>query len=179
MVVYDNDTQSSWGARAIYDADDEDWNIFVSQMKFGCGLDSWKSNSEVVRARFDRNLQTFVFVEQVRGTFAHNPHITRTPDGHFVLFFIGGWNMEEIAKHCDGDGDGDGSRDLDPHRISTDSHIAWPNDGCGLESDGKNGGCGIAMAVSTSLNGPWEFSRLDIADQSRSSMLDCAHTNPR
>ena len=41
-----------------------------------------------------------------------------------------------------------------------------------------NGGCGIAMATSESLTGPWRVQPLHIVDQFNSDEVYCAHTNP-
>jgi len=41
-----------------------------------------------------------------------------------------------------------------------------------------NDGCGIAVAYSKSIQGPWAISRVRIVDQFQSDDLYCAHTNP-
>lgn len=41
-----------------------------------------------------------------------------------------------------------------------------------------NGGCGIAMASSATLDGPWTVQPLKISDQWRSNEVYCTHTNP-
>eukprot|EP00750_Incisomonas_marina_P027046 INCI6097.2.p1 GENE.INCI6097.2~~INCI6097.2.p1 ORF type:complete len:463 (+),score=53.84 INCI6097.2:337-1725(+) len=54
------------------------------------------------------------------------------------------------------------------------------NDTCGPDdsSYSGNGGCGIAMATSESLTGPWRVQPLHIVDQFNSDEVYCAHTNP-
>ena len=52
-------------------------------------------------------------------------------------------------------------------------------DCCGPASDHNgNTGCGIAVASSKSLDGPWTVQPLKIADQFNSDEVYCAHTNP-
>lgn len=50
------------------------------------------------------------------------------------------------------------------------------NDTCGI--DPLNAGCGIAIASSSSVFGPWKAQSLIIEDQWLSEHLYCAHTNP-
>jgi len=48
---------------------------------------------------------------------------------------------------------------------------------CG-NGPGYNNGCGISMATSASVTGPWKIQPLRIVDQWMSDLLDCTHTNP-
>lgn len=43
---------------------------------------------------------------------------------------------------------------------------------------GFNNGCGISMATSKSVFGPWDVKPLHIVDQWTSELMDCTHTNP-
>lgn len=51
-------------------------------------------------------------------------------------------------------------------------------DCCGPAADGLNAGCGISMATSKSLSGPWDIQPLKILNQWESDDVYCAHTNP-
>eukprot|EP00051_Salpingoeca_urceolata_P005531 m.74125 g.74125 ORF g.74125 m.74125 type:complete len:509 (+) comp14408_c0_seq3:1229-2755(+) len=51
-------------------------------------------------------------------------------------------------------------------------------DTCGPASKQLNSGCGIAMATSSSVYGPWKTQPLNITNQFDSDLLYCAHTNP-
>jgi hypothetical protein len=51
----------------------------------------------------------------------------------------------------------------------------WPGptgDGC---AEDANGGCGMALAHSKSLMGPWTVVPMNITNQDQSGLLDCAH----
>eukprot|EP01044_Picomonas_judraskeda_P015440 COSAG03_NODE_2588_length_2615_cov_7.356518_3_plen_412_part_00 len=59
------------------------------------------------------------------------------------------------------------------------SKIPGPQeDCCGPASEGLNAGCGIAVATSKSLSGPWDVQPLKITNQWESDDVYCAHTNP-
>lgn len=51
-------------------------------------------------------------------------------------------------------------------------------DGCGPCAQGLNCGCGISVATSKSLSGPWHARPLPIIDQWLSDEVYCTHTNP-
>ena len=51
-------------------------------------------------------------------------------------------------------------------------------DCCGEAAHTNNAGCGIAMASSKSLSGPWKVQALNIQNQWESDDVYCTHTNP-
>ena len=51
-------------------------------------------------------------------------------------------------------------------------------DCCGEAAHTNNAGCGIAMASSKSLSGPWKVQALNIENQWESDDVYCTHTNP-
>jgi hypothetical protein len=63
---------------------------FVAEMKGNCTLTSWIPNSQVVHAVADTPDGPFAFKEVLFDTFHHNPRLTRTADGEYLLFMIGG-----------------------------------------------------------------------------------------
>ena len=55
---------------------------------------------------------------------------------------------------------------------------AGHNDCCGQGTHGNNMGCGISVATSQSLAGPWKQQALNIVNQWESDDVYCTHTNP-
>lgn len=49
-------------------------------------------------------------------------------------------------------------------------------DGCGPPP--LNTGCGISLGTAPDPEGPWTYAAINVTNQSESSLLDCAHTNP-
>ena len=81
---------SSWGGVAVADPfDAATFHFFYSRFVGGCGLLCWVNASECVHAVGPSAAGPFTDVDVVFGVFCHNVHVRRTPDGTFVMFFIG------------------------------------------------------------------------------------------
>lgn len=81
---------SSWGGAVLLDAaaSPPTYHMWASEMKAGCGIDAWRSNSRIVHAtstdgvRFERQ-------EVVFEAFAHEPTVMRAPTGEWVMWYTG------------------------------------------------------------------------------------------
>ena len=157
-----------------------------------CGLNSWKSNSVVAMSKSAAVEGPYTFEATLLPAFAHNPTVRRAGDGTFLIYFIGGWNT--TGQHCKGDGIESIQPDslVQPTVADTCNGMQWPKscgpnmpgpskDCCGPESASYkgNGGCGITIASSKSLSGPWTLAPMIITDQFTSDEVYCTHTNPR
>lgn len=76
---YHNATFASWGGMSIRDGSGA-WHIFAAEMLNHCSLDSWKTNSIVMRGVSSGGPGgPFTFAEAVSVPFSHNPKIFRNP----------------------------------------------------------------------------------------------------
>jgi hypothetical protein len=83
-----DDHASFWDGSSIQ-GDDGRFYLFASRFANGCGLSTWATNSECVRASAASPLGPFQVDEVVVPAFCHNPSVRRLPDGSYVLFSIG------------------------------------------------------------------------------------------
>ncbi len=187
---YYNKTESSWGGFPVK-TEDGGYALVHAQMANGCGLSTWKTNSIVALSKSTSGKVEgpYTFDRELIPPFAHNPTIRRAADGTFVIYFIGSWRTN--ASQCDGKTSTPRSPLVEPAEGDDCNGMNWPKscgsdmpgpmgDCCGPENaDYKgNSGCGISMASSKSLSGPWDIKPLKIVDQFDSDEVYCAHTNP-
>ena len=202
---YRNGTQASWGGYPLRDDATGTWHLFHAQMLHGCPLGSWTTNSVVARSTAPALAGPYAFREVVVGPFAHNPTIRRAPDGTYVLFYIGGWptkantcrKQHEAAKadtrvqpaaSPTAAPTGLNECGADTHHPDRPPFPGPTGDCCGPPAEGLNAGCGLRMAWSDSLLGPWATAPLNITVPAASyanataagvaNWMDCAHTNP-
>ena len=83
---YHNETANSWGGRAIYSGGQ--WHLIATEMTNSCPLQDFDNNSQVIRAVSEHVTGPFQRVETVFPPFHHNPTVTRSPDGYFLIYFI-------------------------------------------------------------------------------------------
>ena len=76
--------RSTWGGSVI--ERDGVWHMFASQMVGGCGLDSWASNSRVVRAESKHPFGPYKLQEVILPVWAHDANAIEAPTGEIVLF---------------------------------------------------------------------------------------------
>lgn len=133
---FDEAGNSSWGGSIIQDPDDSGlWHMFLSRMAGHCGLNSWKSNSELVRATATSPLGPFVYAETVLPYFAHGPTVRKLPDGQgFYMMHLGcGYPFQEYNTNCS-----NGTSNSVPPNVDT---------GCTQFN--------VSVRTSPSLLGPW------------------------
>jgi len=92
---YRNESAASWGGNALFE--DGKYHLFVAEMVNHCGLESWGTNSAIVRAEAASPAGPFVHREVVLAPEAHNPTVRRIPRGKgFVIFFTGAGGSQNI-----------------------------------------------------------------------------------
>jgi len=95
---------TSWGGSVAL-GEDEKYHMFAAEMANECGLNSWGTNSLVVHAISDSPTGPFERREVVVDAFAHNPTVSRAPDGTWVLYHIGCGTPNKYPK-CEKCSDG-------------------------------------------------------------------------
>ena len=124
---------ASWGGNAVYSGGL--WHAFVAQMWDNCTLNSYGSNSGIVRVTSPNAGGPFTYADVVIQPFAHNPTVRELPGGEgYVLFMIGG--SPSTPTNCVGDDGGAGRATSGP--VSAD-----PNAGS------------ISVSWSATVYGPW------------------------
>jgi hypothetical protein len=124
---------SSWGSKIIHDPEEPKlFHLFLAEFGDGCGLDYWSPYSRIIRVDSEVGPQgPYEFVEEVIGTFAHNPTVIySSADKLYLFYYIG----------CD----------FSPPEICT-----APSFSCGPRND-LNAESGISVASSPDLK-TWTF----------------------
>jgi hypothetical protein len=80
---------STWGAAVLYDETSAQWHGFASEMLYGCGINAWESNSQIVHIVADAPLGPYTRKDVFATAFAHEPGIARGPDGEWVMLYAG------------------------------------------------------------------------------------------
>jgi len=94
---YQNMTTASWGGRPAWH--NGRWHLLVTEIQAACPLILFQYNSRIVRAvsQSDSVMGPYVHAETVLPPFHHNPHLVGpTPDGYYLLFFIGATNASGV-----------------------------------------------------------------------------------
>eukprot|EP00040_Diaphanoeca_grandis_P013761 m.69504 g.69504 ORF g.69504 m.69504 type:complete len:434 (+) comp24099_c0_seq1:91-1392(+) len=167
---YHNATESSWGGRPVKDPMSGKWNLFATEIKNSCPLILFEYNSQVIRAESDSGEigGPYTKADVVLPPFHHNPTIVGpSPDGYFLMFFIGASN----ATFLNGT--------LDP---ILDCREAVPNVPLpGKTKSPLTSNRYITMATTKDVvNGPWE-QRVILRDdqpQYNQSSWHCSENNP-
>ena len=81
-------TTTSWGGSVIQD-DAGKYHMMAAEMANGCELDSWTTNSIIVSAVSSTPEGPYQRQATVMPAFAHNPVVTRAPDGTYLIYHIG------------------------------------------------------------------------------------------
>lgn len=162
---YRNPQGASWGGSAIR-ADDGTYHMFVSYMSNDCGLGSWKFNSVIHHTVSDDPEGPYTFRSVVFDEFAHNPTITRAPDGTYLLYHIG----ETFFS-------GEKPRYVRDCRLGRETRPEQAGFGGGP----RNFDARIRVASSKSLDGPWELlndGKPILEPRRGGDVWDTAVTNP-
>ena len=77
---------STWGGNVVSD-DNGGYLMFASEMVGNCGIGTWQTNSRVVLAKSESALGPYRFVREVFPVFAHEPTVSRGPNGEYVVWF--------------------------------------------------------------------------------------------
>ena len=76
-----NSTLSAWGGAVVFDAASGRFLMYAAEMVGGCGINSWETNSRVVRASAASMDEPFAVDAEVKAPFAHEPTLARRSDG--------------------------------------------------------------------------------------------------
>lgn len=91
-----SDQESFWDGSVVYH--NNTYHLFASRMSYGCGLDTWQTNSECIHAVSSSPYENFTNITVVVDSMCHNPSIIKV-NNTFFLFYIGmyEWN---VYKNC-------------------------------------------------------------------------------
>ena len=151
-------TTSSWGGTSVYDPGSRQWHGFFSEFVGSCGVKSWQSTSQIVRAVADSPLGPFEKQGVAIAAFAHNAEARRDPrSGEWLLLHIGagrkGGNSIPGVACTDGNGT-TGPRSSQNFTFPTGNTSAPLCPCCGVL--GKCACCsGAAMHHAAGPYGPW------------------------
>jgi hypothetical protein len=129
---------STWGAPMLLD-EGGSWHAWASEMVNGCGLNTWRTNSQIVRFTAAAPGGPWARQEVVQPVFAHEPDVVRGPAGEWVMVWSA-WPLPDAADRC----------------ANCSAGATAPG--------GPRGGCGPhymhgfkqMMAVAPGPNGPWD-----------------------
>jgi len=79
-----NPDSSTWGGSVIYR--DGFYHMFASEIINNCGLYSWTTNSQVIRAISSSPLGPYKKVQVIVPIFAHDANVIEAPTGELVLY---------------------------------------------------------------------------------------------
>ena len=130
---------STWGAPMLLDGATGTWHAWASEMVNGCGLNTWRSNSQVVHFEAGDPSGPWARREVTQPVFAHEPDVVRGPAGEWVMVWSA-WPLPDAADRC----------------ANCSAGATAPG--------GPRGGCGPhymhgfkqMMAVAPGPNGPWD-----------------------
>jgi hypothetical protein len=84
---------ASWGGSIVWDDSAGAFFMFLAFIEGHCGLNAWQPNSAIYRAVSADPLNPlgpYVNETLIRPWFAHNPSVSRHPDGSLLVWHIGG-----------------------------------------------------------------------------------------
>lgn len=162
---YQNDTWSSWGGRPARDPATGHWHLLATEITNRCPLNFFEYNSQVIRAVSETGPGgPYAKAEVVLPPFHHNPALVGpTPDGHWLLFFIG-------AANVTGQVDCSGGEPGVPQP-------SWPN----ASKQVVPGNGYISMAWTADLaRGPWQQRVIlrDNGPRDNQTSWHCSEANP-
>ena len=134
---------SSWGAHISWDAEHQEYVMFVSVFQGGCGLHAWNTNSAIARATSARADGPYIIQEIVKGHFAHSPEVLRNSAGEWLLYNVGA---------------GDGPSLCAAGRGASCAYVEGCSGGCSSErkwSDGLGLRVPVTILAANSSRGPW------------------------
>ena len=146
---------SSWGGSIAYDEKRDEFVMIASIFRNGCGLNSWATNSALVRASSRRADGRYKLDAMLKPHFAHSPSLVRLPTpanglgsaagDRWLCFHIGaGLNQ----THCPSDPNDDSCQLVGGCQGGCSSTPRRWRDGLGLKVP-------VAVLAAPSLDGPW------------------------
>ena len=96
---YINASRASWGGRPLYY--NGEWHLIATEIAQQCPLILFMNNSQIVRATASSPAGPYTRQQTVLPPFRHNPtFVGPTPDGYYLIFFIGATNDERLHIDC-------------------------------------------------------------------------------
>ena len=95
---------STWGGGILQDEKGV-YHMWASEMREGCGIDSWTTNSHIVHATCESETLAqceFVRQEETQPAFSHEPNVVRAPSGEWVMYFTAAENRASTPILCKG-----------------------------------------------------------------------------
>jgi len=87
---YDEVGSSSWGGSIVADPTDPNlYHMYASRMAGHCGLNSWKTQSEIIHATSTDPEGPYAYNSTILPHFAHGPKVRRLADGSFLMMHLG------------------------------------------------------------------------------------------
>ena len=157
---------TSWGGLPVRVGDT--YHLFFAEFSNGCGLGSWGTNSQVLKAVSKSPSGPFTSPTLVAPPFHHNPTIVKVPDGPYLMVSIGNgstpWHGIAPPKqnNCSGP--------PTTHALLLDQqreHIGDPL----LAYE-------ITMLYSDSVEGPWKHRTTPVLEPGPATAWDGYVTNP-
>ena len=78
---------SSWGGGGYFDRTDKRWYMWVTELTDHCGMHTWTTNSQTVRASSDTGTGLYTREAVQFPVWSHEVDVTRGPLGEYVAFF--------------------------------------------------------------------------------------------
>lgn len=98
--VDEGQNTSSWGGSVLLDPETGVFHMWAAEMVEHCGIDSWTTNSRVIRATASHGEGPYTRQEEVWPTFAHEPNVVRAPTGEWVMYFTAGQPGDPKPTAC-------------------------------------------------------------------------------
>lgn len=114
---------STWGAGVVadYDGAHATFHAYAAEFTSACGVSAWTHNSICAHYTASNPEGPFERRDVVESTFCHNPSITRTPDGDWLLYHIGlGAPINPTYTNCSGGATGGSPLSTDTNRLRGD-----------------------------------------------------------
>jgi hypothetical protein len=78
---------SSWGGGSWYDAKDGKWYMYATELSDHCGMHTWTTNSQTIRASSSTATGLYKREAVIVGIWSHEVVATRGPAGEYVAYF--------------------------------------------------------------------------------------------
>lgn len=91
---------SSWGGSVLL-GEDGLYHMWASEMTYSTGIKAWLTNSQIIHAVADDPTRPFAFrrTDVIHGVFAHEPTVSRSPTGEWVMYFTSNYG-ERPGTQC-------------------------------------------------------------------------------
>lgn len=89
-LVMTRQTPAAGGGSIVADPSGKLWHMFVSRFVGNCGLDSWRQNSQIIRATSTDPEGPYTLAEVVLPVFSHGPSVRKLNDGSgYMMMHLG------------------------------------------------------------------------------------------